>query len=111
GTAAHPVVVFASVNSEAEYVIADVSADSISAPGSVRVREEADGVSVVVPEGGSFSVSGTAGEVRVVSLSWAEAEHAQLVGAGDTRALLTSPDHFTVVGDEAVLWRLRPLGE
>ncbi|MEL7977530.1 beta-galactosidase [Isoptericola sp. F-RaC21] len=116
GTPEAPVVVLASPGDEAEYVLA--AGAEVVAPTGGAVRAEADGTSVVVRAGADepVLVRGPGGDVRVVTLTWAEAEHAQVAGTGAAKRLVTSPDHFTLDGDGpddciVTVSRLRALGE
>jgi len=111
GTADDPVVIFASSQRNAEYVIADVVAAQVTTQGGAIVRAEPEGVSVEVVEGNSFTVEGTNGVVRVVTLSWADAARSQIVGERDDKVLITSDHDFTVDGDVVTVERLRELGE
>lgn len=112
GDAADPAVVFAAQQHEAEYLVSGVAVADVSAPPAARVRQEVDGVLVVLPAGGEepLEVRGPSGPVRIVTLTWDEAEHSQVFGQGSGKTLATCADDFTVDGRRVTISRRVPVG-
>lgn len=103
--------VFTSSQDRAEYVIAGVGPEDVTASEGAIVSAETDGVCVEVPAGASFAVRGEQGVVEIVTLTWEEGGRAQVHGDGADRVLVTSDHDFTVDDDVTTVFRIRGLDE